>query len=160
MYAHTHTHTPPQHTLQRASRDELHEDVDGGGVHAGSEVAHDVLVPQASQNPHLLLYLLKLLQRETNIILLLCVLIAQHGLKMHQVDERCASAACARRTGRQQVDVGPEVEGWSEVSTTFLYIRPLVQSTSGNASKTVLSSKSDITGAHGRVMLINYESKV
>ena len=30
-----------------------------------------------------------------------------------------------------------EVEGWSEVSTSFLYIGPLVQTTSGNASKAI-----------------------
>ena len=40
---------------------------------------------------------------------------------------------------------GQEIEGWTEVSTRFLYIGPLVQTTSGNASKAILSSKSDWT---------------
>ena len=44
---------------------------------------------------------------------------------------------------RCRVSYPQEVEGWSEVSTTFLYIGPLVQTTSGNASKAILSSKSD-----------------
>ena len=44
-----------------------------------------------------------------------------------------------------RVSYPQEVEGWSEVSTTFLYIGSLVQTTSGNASKAILSSKSDLT---------------
>ena len=50
-------------------------------------------------------------------------------------------AACARKTGRQQVEITypQEVEGWSEVSTFFLYIGPLLQTTSDNALNVVPS---------------------
>ena len=48
---------------------------------------------------------------------------------------------CAQRTAiRGRVSYPQEVEGWSEASTLFLYIGPLVQTTSDNASKAVQSS--------------------
>ena len=50
--------------------------------------------------------------------------------------------------GRGRVDYPQEVEGWSAVSTLFLYIRPLVQTTSGNALKALPSSNSDWNLSH------------
>ena len=41
--------------------------------------------------------------------------------------------------------LSPKVEGWSKVSSLFLLIGPFVQTTSGNALKTVTSSKSERT---------------
>ena len=46
-------------------------------------------------------------------------------------------------SSRGRVSYPQEVEGRSEVSTPSLSIGPLVKTTSGNASKAVLSSKSD-----------------
>ena len=43
-----------------------------------------------------------------------------------------------------------ELEGWSKVFTLFLYLGPLVQTTSDNTSKAVPSSKSDWTLSHRR----------
>ena len=51
-------------------------------------------------------------------------------------------------SSRGRVSYPQEVEGWSEVSTPFLYIGPLVQTTSGNASKALTSSKSAWTLSH------------
>ena len=56
--------TPSQDALQRASGDELHEDVDGAQVYAGAQVADDVLVPQATEDLHLHLDFIVLLDTE------------------------------------------------------------------------------------------------
>ena len=53
-----------------------------------------------------------------------------------------------------------EVNGWSEVSTSFLYIGTLVQTTSGNASKAILSSKSDWTLSRRRADIASAAKKV
>ena len=58
-----------------------------------------------------------------------------------------------------RVSYPQEVEGWSEVSTSFLYIGPLVQTTSGNASKAVLSSKSDWTLSRRRANIASAAKK-
>ena len=60
---------------------------------------------------------------------------------------------------RCQVSYPQEVEGWSEVSTTFLYIGPLVQTTSGKASKAILSSKSDWNLIHRRADIASAAKK-
>ena len=54
---------------------------------------------------------------------------------------------------------GQEVEGWSEVSTPFLYIVPLAQTTS-DASKAVPSSKSAWTLSHRRADSASAAKKV
>ena len=51
-------------------------------------------------------------------------------------------------------------QGWSEVSTIFLYIGPLVQTTSGNASRAILSSKSDWTLSRRRADIASAAKKV
>ena len=58
-----------------------------------------------------------------------------------------------RRAPRQQVEEVSE-------STTFLYIGPLVQTTSGNASKAGLSSKSDWTLSRRRADIARAAKKV
>ena len=69
-----------------------------------------------------------------------------------------------RRAPGEQADSGvsypQEVEGWSKVSTTFLYIGPLVQTTSGKASKAILLSKSDWTLGRRRADIASAAKKV
>ena len=52
-----------------------------------------------------------------------------------------------------------EVEGWSEVSTPFLYIGPLAQTISDKASKAVPSSKSAWTLSRRRADSVSTAKK-
>ena len=55
------TCVPFEDALQRSPRDVLHEDVDGGQVHAGAEVADNVSVLHATEDGNFRLDLLVLL---------------------------------------------------------------------------------------------------